>query len=86
MQNLSELLPTYNNEEINSIIKSIEKINWDEIDNIKKITIQRTLQELMVNMTKHSQASLVVVKFDQDANMVFIDYIDNGKGAKKNKI
>ncbi|MTH15671.1 tetratricopeptide repeat protein [Flavobacterium sp. LC2016-01] len=86
LPNLREMLSTYNNDERNIIINSIEKINWDAIDDIKKITIQRTLQELMVNMTKHSGASLVVVKFDQDANMIFIDYIDNGKGAKKNKI
>lgn len=86
VQNLKEMLSTYNNETRNIIINSIEKINWDAIDDIKKITIQRILQELMVNMTKHSEASLVVVKFDHDANKIFIDYTDNGKGAKKNKI
>ncbi|MDQ6470879.1 tetratricopeptide repeat protein [Flavobacterium sp. LHD-80] len=84
--NLKEMLSTYNNETRNIIINSIEKINWEAIDDIKKITIQRLLQELMVNMSKHSEASLVVVKFDHDTNKIFIDYTDNGKGAKKNKI
>ncbi|WP_317131764.1 tetratricopeptide repeat-containing sensor histidine kinase [Flavobacterium resistens] len=86
VHNLKEMLSTYNNETRNIIINNIEKINWDVIDDIKKITIQRTLQELMVNMTKHSEASLVVVKFDHDANKIFIDYTDNGKGTEKNKI
>jgi signal transduction histidine kinase len=86
LPNLREMLSTYNNDERNIIINSIEKINWNAIDDVKKITIHRTLQELMVNMTKHSEASLVVVKFGHDANKIFIDYTDNGKGAKKNKI
>ncbi|WP_342777777.1 tetratricopeptide repeat-containing sensor histidine kinase [Flavobacterium daemonense] len=86
LENLKELLSTYNSDTRNVIINSIEKINWEAIDDIKKITIQRTLQELMVNMSKHSEASLVVVKFGSDANKIFIDYTDNGKGAKKNKI
>jgi len=86
VHNLKEMLSTYNNDNRNIIINNIEKINWDTIEDLKKITIQRSLQELMVNMAKHSGASLVVVKFDSDPNKIFIDYTDNGKGAKKNKI
>ncbi len=84
--NLKEMLSTYNSDTTNVIINSIEKVNWDLIDEIKKITIYRVLQELMVNMKKHSQASLVVVKFDSNGKTVFIDYTDNGKGSQKNKI
>ena len=80
------MLSTYNSDTTNVIINSIEKVNWDLIDEIKKITIYRVLQELMVNMKKHSQASLVVVKFDSNGKTVFIDYTDNGKGSQKNKI
>lgn len=86
MNNLKELLSTYNGSTINVIINSIEKINWDLIDDIKKITIQRVLQELMVNMKKHSEASIVVVKFDSNSNFIFIDYTDNGKGCEKTQI
>lgn len=86
VNNLKEMLSMYNNETRNIIINSIEKINWDTIEDLKKITIQRSLQELMVNMSKHSEASLVVVKFDSEANNLLINYTDNGKGAKKNKI
>lgn len=84
--NLKELLSTYNTPETNVIITNIEKINWDIIDDIKKFTIYRVLQELMVNMKKHSQSPVVSVKFEIDANNLIIDYSDIGKGCEKSKI
>lgn len=84
--NLKEMLSTYNSENTNVIINNIEKVNWSLVDTIKKITVHRILQELMVNMTKHSNASLVVLKFDSNGKTVFIDYTDNGKGCKKEEI
>ncbi|WP_316633526.1 ATP-binding protein [uncultured Flavobacterium sp.] len=84
--NLKEMLSTYNSDNTNVIINSIEKVNWDVIDEFKKVTIHRVLQELMVNMKKHSHASLVVLKFESNGKTVFIEYTDNGKGTEKNKI
>lgn len=84
--NLKEMLSTYNTNITNVIINNIEKVNWELVDNIKKVAIHRILQELMVNMTKHSQATLVVVKFDSNGKIIFIDYTDNGKGCQKNQI
>ncbi|MGE6356754.1 tetratricopeptide repeat-containing sensor histidine kinase [Flavobacterium sp. NPDC079362] len=83
---LKEMLSTYNSNNTNVIINNVEKVNWELVDAIKKVTIHRILQELMVNMTKHSNASLVVVKFDSNGKIVFIDYTDNGKGCKKEEI
>ena len=83
---LKEMLSTYNSENRNVIINNIEKVNWDLIEEIKKVTIYRVLQELMVNMKKHSEALVVVVKFGGDGKTIFIDYTDNGKGTQKDKI
>ena len=83
---LKEMLSTYNSANTNVIINSIEKVNWDLIDDIKKITIHRVLQELMVNMKKHSEAALVLLKFESAANTIVINYTDNGKGCKKDQI
>lgn len=83
---LKEMLSTYNSNDTNVIINSIEKVIWDAVDEIKKVTIYRVLQELMVNMKKHSGAPLVVLKFEIDQKWVFVNYVDNGKGAEKNKI
>lgn len=84
--NLKEMLSTYNSKSTNVIINNIEKVIWNEIDEIKKVTIYRVLQELMVNMKKHSHAPLVALTFDSDQKFVFINYADRGKGAEKNKI
>ncbi|MNF90067.1 Sensor histidine kinase ComP [compost metagenome] len=83
---LKEMLSTYNSNNTNVIINSIEKVNWDTIDDIKKITIHRVLQELMVNMKKHSEAQVVVLKFESTANAIEINYTDNGKGCEKDQI
>lgn len=83
---VKDLLSTYNNNKTNVIVNNIEKVNWEAIDEIKKITIYRVLQELMVNMKKHSEASLVVIKFDTNPKTVIINYTDNGKGCTKNEI
>ncbi|WP_149206506.1 tetratricopeptide repeat-containing sensor histidine kinase [Flavobacterium johnsoniae] len=83
---LKEMLSTYNSPQTNVIINSIEKINWDSVEDLKKIAIQRVLHELMVNMKKHSEASIVVIKFESSSNTLFINYSDNGKGCEKSKI
>ncbi|KAF2333693.1 ATP-binding protein [Flavobacterium daemonense] len=85
-RNLKDMLSTYSDKNINVSINGLEKINWDLIEELKKITIHRVLQELMVNMKKHSQASVVVLKFEYDGNKIFINYSDNGKGGEKSKI
>jgi len=85
-ENLKEMLSTYNSAATNVIINGIEKVNWNAIDDLKKVAIYRVLQELMVNMKKHSGAPLVVLKFESNGKIVSIDYVDNGKGTEKNKI
>ncbi len=84
--NIKEMLSSYNTSERNIIFTNFENINWEIIDDIKKITISRILQELLVNMKKHSKANLVVVKFESDQNSILINYTDNGIGCEKNKI
>ncbi|MBL0738059.1 tetratricopeptide repeat protein [Flavobacterium sp. GN10] len=84
--NLKEMLSTYNSSQTNVIINGVEKINWDSVEDLKKIAIQRVLHELMVNMKKHSEAPVVSIKFYTNSNSLLIDYSDNGKGCEKSKI
>lgn len=79
-------------EEINSLIASFgaadlrislvgnEKELWGQVSVNVKHEIAHILQELMVNMKKHSGASNVVVKFEQIGNQVNIHYMDDGVG------
>ena len=48
--------------------------------------VYRSIQELLVNMKKHSDASLVAITFKELDNFIIINYTDNGKGADKNKM
>jgi len=83
IKSLKDMLSTYNTSERNIMVTNLESINWESIDEIKKITISRVLQELMVNMKKHSEANLVVIKFESDPKSIVINYTDNGKGCEK---
>ncbi len=83
---LKDMLSTYNTSNTRVIITNIEKVEWNDLENEKKVIIHRVLQELMVNMKKHSEAQLVVLKFENAQNSLLIDYKDNGKGCEKSKI
>lgn len=83
---IKEMLLAYDTKERNIIINNIEDINWEIIDDPKKIAISRILQELMVNMKKHSKASLVLIKFENDHKSILVHYTDNGVGCEKTKM
>lgn len=78
---LKEMLNSYKSAAINVIIKNGNPIDWGKISDDKKIALQRVLQELMVNMKKHSKATFVVIGFDGGQNQVNISYADNGIGC-----
>jgi len=83
---LKEMLADYNTGTINVMIISFDNIPWNEIDGHKKITVYRVLQELMVNMKKHSHADLVAIKFECENRQVSIRYSDNGTGLDTGKL
>jgi len=55
---------------------------WEKINPKVQYEIENILQELMVNMKKHSAASKVAVRFEQKENQINIFYTDNGLGMK----
>ena len=64
------------------IIRGEDTINWNKLEPEKKIVVYRVLQEMMVNMKKHSQAKLVALVFSQEGKQINISYSDNGVGAE----
>lgn len=81
-EQLKLMIAGYQNNDINIIIKGLDAINWQKITLIKKITTYRALQELMVNMKKHSKATVVVIDFKLKSKKILISYSDNGVGIK----
>lgn len=80
LRNLKEMLSGYGSQEVNIILREIESIDWQGIEASKKIVVYRVLQELLVNMKKHSKATLVVISFKKINKKIKINYSDNGVG------
>ncbi|RFN58843.1 tetratricopeptide repeat-containing sensor histidine kinase [Marixanthomonas ophiurae] len=84
-ETLDDLLLSYKNEETTIITKNSASVDWVPVSDIKKTTIYRVLQELMTNMKKHSNATVVVIAFQQKNKKITIDYNDNGDGCSLKK-
>jgi signal transduction histidine kinase len=78
---LKEMMSGFNTETVTILINGMDSINWIPLENNKKIIVYRVLQELLVNMKKHSQSSLVAISFKKNEKKLQIDYSDNGLGA-----
>ena len=61
-------------------------IDWNTVQDHKKMNIYRCLQELLINMKKHSAATRVSMMLKKEGNNCHIQYTDNGKGAVINKL
>lgn len=64
------------------ILKGEKSVNWQGLAEEKKIVIYRVLQELMVNMKKHSKAQFAAVSFSEQGKWLEINYKDNGIGCE----
>ncbi|SHJ47386.1 tetratricopeptide repeat-containing sensor histidine kinase [Aquimarina spongiae] len=85
-EELSDMLKNYTKNGIQLLVRGLDKIDWQGFEAPVKITVYRVLQELMTNMQKHSQASMVVLVFNQDNNTLHIKYTDNGVGIDKTQL
>ncbi len=56
---------------------------WGDVSPQIKVELEPILQELMVNMNKHSQASSVAIRLEREAGKLLIYYTDNGIGFPK---
>jgi signal transduction histidine kinase len=83
---LKEMIRDFSSKEVNVLINDLESVSFQLIESNKKIIIYRVLQELLVNMKKHSHASIVVISFKKIGNSIRIKYSDNGLGIATDKI
>ena len=63
-----------------------EKIDWLTMPPISKRVVFKVLQELMINMGKHSKASSVSFQFEKTKKALKIIYVDDGVGATKEEL
>jgi signal transduction histidine kinase len=81
VSHLKEMMSGFITDKVNVLTNGMDSIDWLVVESNKKIIIYRVIQELLVNMKKHSQCSLVVLTLKQTGNKLQIDYTDNGVGA-----
>lgn len=79
VEQLKHMIHSYGNDKVNVILNTAA-LNDVSLNDEKKIVLYRVLQELMVNMKKHSECTLVVIAIKNHANTLEINYSDNGKG------
>jgi len=77
-----QMIESYTDTTRNVIRKVNQEINWKKITAEKKIALFRVMQELLINTTKHSQATLVIIDITEKNNTLVITYTDNGIGLK----
>lgn len=84
-ENLLLMINNYNSEILNLIVNT-NQIKVLKLEKPTKIILFRTLQELLINMKKHSQANLVFITFKENLKNFEITYADNGIGANLNSL
>lgn len=84
--NLKEMMSNYSNDAVNILVNGLDVLQNTALETNKKIIIYRTIQELLVNMKKHSQCSLVVITFKNIDKKIQIEYMDNGIGVSQEKL
>ncbi|MBO9728294.1 MAG: tetratricopeptide repeat protein [Chitinophaga sp.] len=77
---IENLLTSFGSERTKVMIVGNDTIPWSRINPQVQHEVEHILQELMINMKKHSQANSVMVKFGYQNNQVQILYTDNGIG------
>lgn len=83
---VAELLKSFVTENRKVIIAGNDAEQWEGVTAHIKHEVHHVLQELMVNMRKHSQASDVVIRFDWSPGLLRIFYSDNGVGMPESQV
>lgn len=83
-QRIHALLNAFKNKNIQLALSGNEPELWAQVDDKIKEQLAPVLQELMVNMNKHSQASRAILLFERSGERLLVTYRDNGVGMPEN--
>lgn len=79
-EQLHLMLASYSSESIKTILNGNNERLWEGVSFRHKTEVYLIVQELMTNMRKHSQASVVSIIFLRTDHHISISYTDNGIG------
>ncbi|MEW7290740.1 tetratricopeptide repeat-containing sensor histidine kinase [Aquimarina sp. 2304DJ70-9] len=72
--------------EINFEFSNDEDIDWEHIDDQKKVNLFRILQESLQNIFKHANAKSIKINFDFIEDKINLTILDDGIGFKSAKV
>lgn len=72
--------------EANLFVTGVKDINWGEMPPLSQKILFKAIQELMINMGKHSKANMVTIGFKHTGKTMVVKYSDNGVGASKEEL
>jgi len=79
-RHLADLLTSFATDSTKVLIAGNNRDLWKSVPMEARYEIQHILQELMVNMRKHSQATHTAIRFVRHPDQFAIHYADNGVG------
>ncbi len=79
-QQIHQLFAAFSDQQTKVIVIGNQPAFWQKVSAPQKQELHLVLNELMVNMKKHSGAKNVVIRFQQEKERVIIHYKDDGKG------
>lgn len=82
-QEIKRLLSAFGTKHLKVLILGNTVEFWDKTNEKLRYELKHILQELMVNMKKHSEASYVAIRFEHLPHEIKIYYSDNGIGIPK---
>jgi signal transduction histidine kinase len=85
-QEIFSLISYYKSDTTNIILIGFKEEPWKNISQVVKLHFFKILQELLTNMSKHSQSSLVSLKFEFTPTRLDFTYSDNGLGMNPDVI
>ncbi|WP_374164472.1 tetratricopeptide repeat protein [Arcticibacter sp. MXS-1] len=79
-EKIAMLIKSFVGEDTKVLIAGNSEALWADVQRDQIDQLEHIIQELMVNMTKHSCASMVVIRFAREDGNLTLHYSDNGVG------
>jgi signal transduction histidine kinase len=79
-QSLAAMLKSFGSKSTKVLLVGNQESLWQGLPAQTLYEVEHVLQELMVNMKKHSRATAVLLRFEKEGQTIRIDYTDDGTG------
>ncbi|WBV59205.1 LPXTG cell wall anchor domain-containing protein [Chryseobacterium camelliae] len=79
-ERISETVSSFKNDEVNTYLAGNDSETWKHLSSKNREEVYQIIRELLVNMKKHSRATIVSFRFERENELIRIFYTDNGIG------